>query len=259
MVTTVAGTSRETSRRLAEGNVVHRLVSPGDSAKIGVGNIENTRRFDVRRHTQNRICRIIIPLIKRPHIVQRGLPDMVRREPYRRPAVGVHLVHQVLQQQPHVAIRLVQIPLVVLLDHHPLFGLQFPRRDVEPRHPVGLQPQRRGHILHRQGYVIVRIITIGKRVVLGGGFVQRCVEVGHGARTAKHQMLEQVCETRPTGVFVSRADAIQHVHRGHPTVSRLVRHHPQPAPQNRLVVRNHFTKIDNFNTFVFIFRSLYPI
>ena len=181
------------------------------------------------RYGQHRARRTVPAVVEGLHVGQRGLGHMAYVGPYGGPAVGMHLVAQRTQQQPHVAVGLVHVALAVLLGHHVLLHLEGALCDVEARHAVGLQHQGRLQVAGRQGDVVVGIVAVGGSVALASDAAQHPVEVGHALRAAEHQVLEEVGEARAAGVLVARPDAVQQVHRRQRRVPRLVRQHRQPV------------------------------
>ena len=171
---------------------------------------------------------------------------MVGRHAYRRPTVGVHLICQRAQQHRLVAVWLVEITLLILLDDHRLLGGARLGREVEVAHAVALQPQRRLDILSRQRYVEIGVVVVGKGVVLSASHLYRYVEVGHVARAAEHQMLEQVGEPRMFGILVACSDLVQNVDGRELRRSVAVDRNRKAVVESGCFVSYHSTKIAFF-------------
>ena len=177
--------------------------------------------------------------VERFHIVECGLAHMTDIGTDGRPAVGVDLVAEWSQQQPHIAIGLVHIPLVKLLGDNLLLHLEGLLADVEVRHPVGFESQGCGKPVGGESHIIVRVVAVGERVALAAHRAHHSVEVGHRAGAAEHQVLEQVGKTGAAGVLVARADPIEQVHGGQRCIPRFVGYHRQTVVQYMFSIFYH--------------------
>ena len=81
-------------------------------------------------------------------------------------------------------------------------------------HAVAFEPQGRLDVVFRQGDVEIGIVVVGEGVVVAAGHLHRQVEVGYAARTAEHEVFEQMREPRAFGIFVACACFIEDVYRG---------------------------------------------
>ena len=147
----------------------------------------------------------------------------------------MHAVGQGAHQVAHVAVGLVQAPLLELLHHHAALHLQAPRTEGQLQHTVGLQPEACLGIGARHGEVVVGDVVVGPRVVLPARLLQGGVIVGDMHRPAEHQVLEQMGETGMVRMLVARADIIDDVQRHHLRGGVFVVHQPQAVVQYVLV------------------------
>ncbi len=223
-----------------------RLRPVGYRAEPPPGKVDHAPLLHIGRHGEYRLRGLVVAVVEASYILYRRPGYMVGRHAYRRPTVGVHLICQRAQQHRLVAVWLVEITLLILLDDHRLLGGARLGREVEVAHAVALQPQRRLDILSRQRYVEIGVVVVGKGVVLSASHLYRYVEVGHVARAAEHQMLEQVGEPRMFGILVACSDLVQNVDGRELRRSVAVDRNRKAVVESGCFVSYHNTKITFF-------------
>ena len=196
-----------------------------------VGELEHPFRLDISRHGENGIRGDVVTPVEGRDVGERRFADVVGRQSDGRPPVGMHLISQRPQQQPLLPVRLVEVTLLVLLDHHRLLRRELLRRDVEPRHPVRFQPEGRLDVVLGQRHVVIGVIVVGKGVVLAAGHLHRHVEIGHEFRSPEHQMFEKMGESRPLRRLVAGPHPIEHIDRRKRREPVAVGNHPQSVPK----------------------------
>jgi len=210
-----------------------------DRGEVAFSQFEDPLFVDVGRDRQNGVRGVVPAAVEGAHLVDRRAGHMVGRKPDRSPAVRVEGIGQRTQQHSLIAVRLIEITLLVLLDDDPFFGFERFGRDVESGHAVGFQPEGRLDIVLRQGNIEVRIIVIGEGVVVAAGHLHRQVEIGHVARAAEHEVFEQVREARAGGIFVARPDLVEDVYGREFRLAVAVDGHRQPVGKGMSFVRYH--------------------
>ena len=186
----------------------------GEGCEPLFGQFQHPFLLDVRRDRQHGVRRAVVGAVEGLHLFERRSGNVVGRKADGRPAVGVDLVGQRPQQHRLVAVRLVEVTLAELLDHHFFLGFEFRRGDVQSLHAVAFEPEGRLDVVLRERDVEIRIVVVREGVVVARGHLHREVEIGDLARAAEHQVLEQVGESRAPGIFVARSDLVEDVHGG---------------------------------------------
>ena len=80
---------------------------------------------------------------------------------------------------------------------------------------VALEPQGSLDVRCREYIEEIGVVGRGPGVRLSSGTGELAVEVGNIGRTAEHKVLEEVGHSGVAGVFVARADIIQHIDHRH--------------------------------------------
>ncbi len=164
-----------------------------------------------------------------PDIIHDGVGDMGRFLADGRPAVGVYLVSQRPQLQPHVAVGLVEVVLLKLLDHHLPLHLQPVFVESQTQHPVRLEPETGFDVLRRQREIVVSDVGAGEGVVLAPHPLQRLVVRGDVDGAAEHEVLKQVGKACMGLFLVAGTHVVHHVQHGQGRGVVLVHDHPQPV------------------------------
>ena len=185
--------------------------------------------FHRRSDSEDGVVGPVPPRVEGADIVERCLAHMAYVGSYSGPAVGVRLVAQRPEQQPHIAVWLIHVALVILLGHNPLLHLQRLLCQLQALHAVGLEHQSRFQPVGRQSDIVVGVVAVGEGVALATQRAHHAVEVGHAPCAAEHEMLEQMGEACALRVLVARPDGVEHVDGGQRCVPRLMRQHRQPV------------------------------
>jgi len=222
---------------LRDGGRRGRVV--GERREPLFGQLQHPLLLHVGRDRQNGVRRAVVGAVEGLDVRERGSGDMVGRQADGRPAVGVDLVGERPQQHRLVAVGLVEVSLAELLDHHLLLGFELGGGDVESLHAVAFEPEGRFEVVLRERDVEIRVVVVGEGVVVARSHLHRKVEILHGARSAEHQVFEQVGESRACGVFVARADPVEDIHGGEFRRPVAVDHDGQPVGECFSGVWNH--------------------
>ena len=141
----------------------------------------------------------------------RSRRNVVGRKSDCRPTIGVHTIVQRTGEHHLVAIGLIQVALVILLNHNTFLGFELAGRKTQTRHSVAFEPQRSLDICRRESNIKIGIIVVGEGVVFAAGHLHGSIEIGDTSRTSKHQVLKQMSKSRMVGVLVSRTDTIEQI------------------------------------------------
>ena len=170
----------------------------------------------VGRDRQNGVRRAVVGAVEGLDVRERGSGDMVGRQADGRPAVGVDLVGERPQQHRLVAVGLVEVIAGGTPRSPPSSRLRRLAGVMSsPSMRSASEPEGRFEVVLRERDVEIRVVVVGEGVVVARkpsapeGRNSRTV-----ARSAEHQVFEQVGESRACGVFVARADPVEDIHGG---------------------------------------------
>jgi len=189
---------------LGLGRQLPRRATPcGDGAKPFFGQTYHLGRVYATCNRQYGIVGAVMFVKEGLHFMQLSTLYLGYILPDGGPAVGVHLVHQWTEFQPHIAIRLVEVTLFELFYHHLALHFEAAFAEIEPEHAVAFEPKGRLEIVGRKAEVIVGDIVIGKCVVFGANALGNRIVIGYVGRAAKHEVFKEVSEAGAAFVFVA--------------------------------------------------------
>ena len=137
------------------------------------------------------------------HFVHRGIGYVTEMQSDGGPSVRVLLVAESGKKMGNVAVRLVDVVELELLHHHLALHLERLGREGEGKHTVAFEPEGRLHVLSRDDGIVVGEVVRSVGVVLATSILKRHIEVGYMDRASKHEMLEEMCESRVVGRLIA--------------------------------------------------------
>lgn len=171
--------------------------------------------FDIASDSEDGIVGAVEAEEEGPNIVEGGLLDMADVGADGTPTVGMGAVAERAQVHPYIAVRLVEVALVVFFGDDALLDIE----DVPvvavgipvAAHTVGLENQGALEAFGGEGDVVVGIVVVGESVAFAAEFVDDHVEIGEASGAAEHEVFEQMRKACTRRVFVAGTGTVEQV------------------------------------------------
>ena len=107
-----------------------------------------------------------------------------------RPLIWMNFIRQRAEFEPHITVRLTEIPLLEFFHHHIALNFQHIGIKRQAQHAVTLQPEAGLNIRCSNGEVVIGNIGTGEGIIFTTYPLQGLVIAWNIFRTTKHQMFK---------------------------------------------------------------------